>query len=105
MSRSLLGLSLAIDLVGNGSFLLGESSDVVWAPCSAVLVGILFGSAPLGLLNFFKEALPLLDVIPLATFAWLLVYVYPESTAAKALGLQRMESSVDEYDDPFGSGS
>ena len=88
----LLALCLVIDLVGGSSFFLGEGSDVLWAPISALLVQTLWESPILAALNFLKELLPLTDVLPLASLAWLLAYAYPQSAATRALGLRRLES-------------
>ena len=83
----LLVLCFGLDLVGGSSFVTGEFADAVWAPVSAIALNALFGSASLAFLNFFKEALPFTDVLPVATLGWLLAYAYPDSTAARVLGL------------------
>ena len=84
----LLALCLAIDLFGGSSLVLGEASDIVWAPLSAYLVGTLFGSSQLAALNAAKELLlPFGDVVPVATIGWLLKYAFPASGLARRLGL------------------
>lgn len=87
---TLLFLCLCLDLAGDSSYVVGEFGDLVWAPVSALALKAIFGSTPLALLNFIKEALPFSDILPVATLAWLLAIVYPESAAARLLGLDSM---------------
>ena len=67
---------IAMDLVGYASFalpVLGEFSDVVWAPVSAFIFFKTFGGWQGilgGAFNFVEEALPFLDFIPSFTIAW-----------------------------------
>jgi hypothetical protein len=103
----LLLICLGIDLGGDASFILpgvGEAEDVLWAPVSALLVRRVFASNLLAIVDFAKEALPFTDVLPLATLAWVLYYVLPESSAARALGLGVAEpaSRSDASDAPSG---
>jgi hypothetical protein len=47
--------------VGDGSLLVpgaGDASDLLWAPLSAVLVRLLYGSNTLAAVNFLEELLP-----------------------------------------------
>ena len=99
----LLASCLLVDLLGNGSFFIGDDSDLFWAPASAFIVNALFESPPLALLNFVKEALPLADVVPVATLAWLLAYAYPDAPATRALGLRRLRDGdgEDEFRGPM----
>jgi len=72
-----LALSLLIDLVGMSSFAapgLGETTDVAWAPVSALLVNYLYGNGVFTSLAFVEELLPGLDFIPTATLAWAAEY-------------------------------
>merc|ERR1712071_72883 len=67
---------LAIDFIGSSSYLmplLGETTDIVWAPIQAILVAALFDeiSPNLKYLAFVEELLPFTDVIPTATLGWL----------------------------------
>ena len=85
-----LAICVFIDVVGDSSFLipgLGELEDVVWAPISAYALSKLFGSNTVTSIDFVKEILPGLDVVPVASLAWLLQNVYPESPITKALGI------------------
>ncbi|MEO7045240.1 MAG: hypothetical protein ABI091_08000 [Ferruginibacter sp.] len=69
-------LCLLLDLIGCASFtipLVGEFSDVVWAPISAFLFYRMFGGrfGRIGaVLNFIEEILPFTDIIPSFTIAW-----------------------------------
>lgn len=77
--------SLAIDAIGASSFILpilGELSDIGWAPVSAALVWYLYGDRRFAALNFVEEVLPFTDWIPSATLAWLAEVVKVVNTAA-----------------------
>lgn len=76
--------SILIDLVGDGSLLVpgaGDASDLLWAPLSAVLVRLLYGSNTLALCNLIEELLPFTDAIPTATIAFLLDYFFRKAEA------------------------
>lgn len=74
-------LCILLDLIGSASFsipLIGEFSDVVWAPISAFLFYKMFGGrfGIIGsVLNFVEEVLPFTDVIPSFTIAWVIRYM------------------------------
>lgn len=80
-SRDLL-LSILFDAVGMFSFsipLIGEFSDVVWAPISALLMMQMYkeGKGKLaGILSFLEEIIPFTDFIPSFTLMWLYTYVF-----------------------------
>jgi hypothetical protein len=66
-----------LDLVGYSSFsipFLGEFSDLIWAPVSAIIFYRLFGGK-IGVfgavLTFAEELLPFTDFVPGFTLAWL----------------------------------
>jgi len=86
-SNVLLGKLLAsilIDLIGDGSLLvpgLGDASDFLWAPVSALLVRLLYGSNVLAAVNLLEELLPFTDVIPTATIAFLLEFFFRKAEA------------------------
>lgn len=76
-----LTLCLLMDLIGCASYavpLLGEVSDVIWAPLSALIFYRMFGG-PLGafgsVFNFIEELFPGLDFIPTFTISRLVVYL------------------------------
>lgn len=63
-------LCIAIDVIGSASELvpvLGEVTDVVWAPIAGLALRSLFGSNIVFALEFAEEILPFTDIIPLAT--------------------------------------
>ena len=67
-----------MDLLGCASYavpLLGEVSDVIWAPISAIIFYRMFGGT-LGtfgsLFNFMEELFPGLDFIPTFTLSWVM---------------------------------
>ena len=65
--------SIAIDLVGVGSFavpLAGEVTDVAWAPIAALLIYLLHGRVAWACVGLAEELLPGLDFVPTATLAW-----------------------------------
>lgn len=73
-----LWICVLIDLLGCASYavpLLGEVSDVIWAPVSAIIFYRMFGGT-LGtfgsLFNFMEELFPGLDFIPTFTLSWVL---------------------------------
>ena len=85
-----LGAALLIDAVGDSSFLLpgvGELEDVVWAPISFLATRALFGSGLVASFDAVKEALPGTDILPVATIAWTLQNIFPDSKLAQAAGL------------------
>eukprot|EP00747_Dinoflagellata_sp_TGD_P019331 gnl/TRDRNA2_/TRDRNA2_127101_c2_seq1.p1 gnl/TRDRNA2_/TRDRNA2_127101_c2~~gnl/TRDRNA2_/TRDRNA2_127101_c2_seq1.p1 ORF type:complete len:222 (-),score=32.72 gnl/TRDRNA2_/TRDRNA2_127101_c2_seq1:297-881(-) len=65
-------------MIGSSSYLFdvfagaGEASDFVWAPMEGWILSLLYGSNRIGMLGFTEEILPLTDIIPTATFAWVL---------------------------------
>jgi len=78
MKKPSLVFCLVMDFVGYASYTVpffGEFADIVWAPLSAIIFFIAFGSwrgAVGGLFNFIEEFLPGTDFIPSFTIMWLL---------------------------------
>lgn len=77
----LLFLGLLFDFIGTLSFtipLIGEFSDIIWAPISALLLKSMYkgkiGTVG-GIFAFIEEALPGLDFIPTFTLTWFYTYV------------------------------
>lgn len=75
-----LPLCILLDFIGYASFsipVLGEFTDLVWAPVSAVIFYRLFGGK-MGVfgggLSFLEELLPFTDFIPTFTLAWAFRY-------------------------------
>ncbi|WCM42203.1 hypothetical protein MG290_00605 [Flavobacterium sp. CBA20B-1] len=78
----LLFLGLLFDFIGTLSFtipFLGEFTDVIWAPISAILLKTLYkgtiGTVG-GMVSFVEEILPGLDFVPTFTLTWLYTYVF-----------------------------
>jgi len=69
-----------MDLIGYASYaipVLGELSDIVWAPLSGFIFYKTFGGrkgAFGGILNFAEEILPFTDFIPTFTIMWVWQY-------------------------------
>ena len=67
---------IIMDLIGYASYsipILGEISDLLWAPISAIIFFITFGGwkgALGGIGNFIEELLPGTDFIPSFTIMW-----------------------------------
>ncbi len=69
-------LCIILDIIGCSSYMLpvlGEFTDVIWAPLSGIVFFSLFGKR-LGVLggmfSFVEELLPGMDFIPTFTIAW-----------------------------------
>ena len=60
----------AIGLVNYAIPVLGEFTDIVWAPVSAFIFYLTFGSWKGTLFNFAEELLPGVDFIPTFTIMW-----------------------------------
>lgn len=77
-----LYLGLLFDAIGMLSFtipLVGEFSDVVWAPLSGMLVAWMYkGKAGKigGIFSVIEEAIPFTDVIPTFTLMWIYTYYF-----------------------------
>jgi len=88
---------LAIDFFGVASEaipVLGELADVVYAPVAATLLRSIYGgSNVLFGLEFAEEILPLTDVIPLATIAWVVETYFANSDLAKILSVGNYNQS------------
>lgn len=71
-------LCIILDLIGYATFSIpgiGEFGDIIWAPVSALIFAKLFGG-PMGkiggMFSFLEEILPVTDIIPTFTIAWLI---------------------------------
>lgn len=79
-SRDLV-LSLLFDFIGSLSFgipLIGEFSDVIWAPVSGLLMVWLYKGKTgkvAGVFSFLEELLPFTDIIPSFTLMWIYTYI------------------------------
>ena len=78
---TLLALSILFDAIGMLSFAIpfvGEFSDIVWAPVSALLIYKLYKGTEGkigGMVSFLEEIIPGLDIIPTFTLTWIYKYV------------------------------
>lgn len=93
---------IVVDLVGTSSELipvLGEVTDVVWAPVAALILRSIYGSNVILALEFAEEILPFTDILPLATICWFIDTYQPESNIAKLLQLGRYSPIVNGSDE------
>ncbi|WP_201747993.1 hypothetical protein [Chitinophaga vietnamensis] len=73
-----LWVCILMDLLGCASYaipLLGEASDVIWAPISAFIFYRMFGGTLGtfgGFFNFLEELFPGTDFIPTFTISWII---------------------------------
>ena len=90
-----LMLCIILDAIGCMSFsipLLGEFSDVIWAPLSGLIFYRLFGGK-MGLFggafSFLEEIFPFTDIIPTFTIMWFMRSRAISKQAPKKLELQQ----------------
>lgn len=84
---TLLLLGFVFDIIGMLSFLvpgIGEFSDVIWAPISSLLIykmykGVVGKTA--GVISFFEEIVPGLDIIPTFTLTWIYKFLIKKGKA------------------------
>ena len=75
-------LGILFDLIGMMSFtipLIGEFSDVIWAPVSGFLLAWMYKgkSGKIGgIFSFIEEAIPFTDIIPTFTIMWFYTYYF-----------------------------
>lgn len=80
LSKLIIGLVL--DGIGMISFsipLLGEFSDVIWAPIAAFLMTRMYKGRVgkvASVLTFVEEILPFTDIIPSFTLTWIYTYFF-----------------------------
>lgn len=80
-TRKLL-LGLLLDVIGMVSFtipLVGEFTDVIWAPVAAFIMTRMYKGRVgrvAGILTFVEEILPFTDVIPSFTLTWIYTYYF-----------------------------
>lgn len=80
MSKLLTGLIL--DGIGMISFsipLIGEFSDVIWAPIAAIIMARMYKGRVgkvAGVLTFIEEIIPFTDIIPSFTLTWIYTYYF-----------------------------
>jgi hypothetical protein len=80
---------ILMDLIGCASYavpVLGEASDIIWAPISAFIFYRMFGGnigAFGGVFNFIEELFPGLDFIPTFTISWAIRRIMEGSRSKK----------------------
>nr|WP_314839586.1 hypothetical protein [uncultured Flavobacterium sp.] len=86
-TRNLL-LGILFDAIGMLSFtipLLGEFSDVVWAPLAGFLMTLMYkgkiGKVG-GVITFLEEIIPFTDFIPTFTLTWIYTYLIKNKNAS-----------------------
>jgi len=94
----LLLACLVVDCIGMMSYvllLIGEVTDLFWAPVACFFLQYMFGSVLVSSVGFIEEILPFTDVVPTATIAWCITHLESLSRVRKALGmsLPRVASS------------
>ncbi len=83
----LLILGLVFDAIGMLSFMIpgiGEFSDVIWAPVSALLIYKMYKGVEGkigGTVSFFEEIIPGLDIIPTFTLTWIYKFLIKKDNA------------------------
>lgn len=86
---------ILMDLIGCASYavpVLGEASDIIWAPVSAFIFYRMFGGnlgAFGGVFNFMEELFPGLDFIPTFTLSWIVRRIAQGSKSRRA-AVQKM---------------
>lgn len=73
-----LAICILLDAIGMLSFslpIIGEFSDVIWAPLSGLIYFRMFGGKMGlfgGMFSFLEEIIPFTDIIPTFTLSWIL---------------------------------
>jgi len=73
-------LSIVLDVIGMATYLipvLGEFSDILWAPISGFLMTRIykgFSGKVAGVFAFIEEVIPFTDFIPTFTLMWIYTY-------------------------------
>jgi len=81
-------LGLLFDGIGMISFsipLLGEFSDVIWAPVAAFLMTRMYKGRVgkvASVLTFIEEIIPFTDIIPSFTITWIYTYYFQKQNRA-----------------------
>lgn len=84
-------LGLLFDGIGMLSFtvpLIGDFSDIIWAPLAGWLMTRMYKGKVgqgAGLFTFLEEIIPGLDIIPTFTIMWFYTYVFKKSPVEKTI--------------------
>ena len=91
-------LCISIDVIGTSSELIplvGELTDVAWAPIAALALRQLYGGSNVVFaLEFIEEFLPFTDIIPLATICWIVETFYSDTNVAKGLQIGQFQTGT-----------
>lgn len=82
---------LSLDMCGDASYLvpeLGEGADLAYAPAQAVALNMLFDSKFVAFVGLAEELGLGTDLVPTATFAWLLETFAPGHWLTRAVGIE-----------------
>lgn len=85
---------IGIDSLGLLSYVipaLGELSDVVIAPLSALLLFAVFKSRKIAAFGFAEEMLPFTDIIPTGTIYWVKQYVLNNKTTFEKFVKEKLD--------------
>lgn len=83
-----LALCAGLDFAGDASGalpILGEFTDIGFAPFEAFMIKTLFNSNALAAFGFAEEILPFTDVVPTFTISWALKNLWPTTPLARRL--------------------
>ncbi len=81
-----LTVCILLDVIGCINYILpflGEFTDIIWAPVSAIIFNALFGGkiGKIGaIINFIEEIIPFTDIIPTFTIAYFIRKYERENT-------------------------
>jgi len=84
-------LSIVLDLIGMATFLipvLGEFSDILWAPISGYLLTRIYKGTTgkmVGIFAFLEELIPFTDFIPTYTLIWIYTYIIKKKNQNKGV--------------------
>jgi hypothetical protein len=93
---------IGIDLLGVISYALpaiGELSDILIAPLSALLLFAVFKSKKAAIVGFTEEILPFTDIIPTGILCWISRYVIQGKATFEKFVQEKMEQNkiLDKY--------
>jgi hypothetical protein len=87
-----LFISILVDLIGTSSEVVpvvGEISDLVWAPIAGLILRSMYGSNVVLIFEVAEEILPFTDFLPFATICWTVDVFFADSELARALRIGR----------------
>jgi hypothetical protein len=94
-----LFISILVDLIGTSSEVVpvvGEISDLVWAPIAGLILRSMYGSNVVLIFEVAEEILPFTDFLPFATICWTVDVFFADSEIARALRIGQHRSTSPE---------